>query len=272
MPAPARVCFVVENLLPAGTELWIVRLIERLDRSRVEPFLCLLDGENELSTNLIPDNCKTLCLGMKSICSRHGLRSGRRFYRWLKHNDIQIVQVHHADPTYFGVPIAKLAGVKKILQTKYDLGYWLTFRDLWLHRLARRFVDLTVANCRACQVAATEQEWAPRNGVVVVDNGISIDRLAEIEPLNMTDAQQVNVGMVCNLRSYKDPFVVVQAAKSILTTRDNVHFHIAGDGEMFSQVQRHIDEANLTERFTIHGAVEYVLRFLESMHISVLCS
>lgn len=272
MLQPVRVCFVVENLLPAGTELWIVRLIEQLDRSRVTPFLCLLDGDGEMSRGLEPKSCDVLRLGMKSICSRTGIKSAQRFRQFLRSNRIDIVQVHHADPTYFAVPIAKLAGTKKVLQTKYDVGYWLKGRDLWLHRMFRRLVDLTVANCEACREASIAQEWAPRDGVVVVDNGIPLDRLSQISALQLPTDETVHVGMVCNLRPVKAPTLFVQAAAKIVEHRSNVVFHIAGGGEMRDELQSQIKTLSIEHQFKLHGVVTDIPGFLEQMHITVLCS
>jgi glycosyltransferase involved in cell wall biosynthesis len=273
MQTPARVCFVVENLLPAGTELWIVRLIEQLDRSKVEPFLCLLDGDNELSKELEPSRCDVLRLGMERIRSRKGVQSARRFYRYLRTNQIQIVQVHHADPTYFAVPLARLARVKKVLQTKYDVGYWLTKSDVWLHRFYRRLVDLTVANCEACREASMEQEWSPSNGVVVVDNGIPLEDLSRIPDLNMPiNDSSFHVGMVGNLRPVKNPAMLVDAAAKLVKQHSDIHFHIAGRGELQHELQCQIENAGIESQFTLHGSVEDVPSFLAKMHIAVLCS
>jgi len=45
---PVRVCFLIDRLAAAGTESQLVALIRNLDRQRVEPFLCLLDGTDAL--------------------------------------------------------------------------------------------------------------------------------------------------------------------------------------------------------------------------------
>ena len=44
-----RVCFVIDNLSLAGTEMQLLLLLKHLDRARVLPHLCLLDGEGDAS-------------------------------------------------------------------------------------------------------------------------------------------------------------------------------------------------------------------------------
>ena len=105
-------CFVIENLLPAGTELWVVRLIERLDRRYVTPLLCLVDGRSAESRRLEPANCEILRLGLPQLKTprAHDGRADASTAFCGSHR-VDVVQVHHADPSYLGVPVARLAGV-----------------------------------------------------------------------------------------------------------------------------------------------------------------
>ena len=85
-----RVCFVIENLIPAGTELWLLRLIERLDRTRVQPLLCIVDGQMESSRRLEPGDCPTLRLGLSNLKSIRTLPAASRFYRFLRQHRVDV--------------------------------------------------------------------------------------------------------------------------------------------------------------------------------------
>ena len=270
---PARVCFVIENLLPAGTELWIVRLIQNLDRTRVKPYLCLLDGNSPASRGLEPD-CPVLRLGVQKLLSPRGTRAAFQFRKFLVEHKIDIGQVHHADPTYFATPIAKLAGVGRIVQTKFDTGYWLSGIHLWLHRAVRPLIHRTIANSQACVAAAQTQEWACRDSVTILENGIPMDRLLALEELRLPRNSEdiTHVGMVCNLRPIKDPSCFLMAARDICADRPNVLFHIAGDGELLDSLMNSCCELQLEERIKFHGAVSDIPAFLSRIHIAVLCS
>ena len=54
---PLRVCFMLERLFPAGVELQLLLLLKWLDRSRITPSVCLLDGTDEVSRSLEPRDC-----------------------------------------------------------------------------------------------------------------------------------------------------------------------------------------------------------------------
>jgi glycosyltransferase involved in cell wall biosynthesis len=274
LPArPVRVCFVIENLLPAGTELWIVRLIERLDRRHVVPSLCLINGRGAESRALEPNNCDVLRLGLTHLKTPRALHAAWRLYRFLRHQRVDVIQVHHADPSYLGIPVARLARVPVVVQTKYDVGYWLTAADLWMHRRLRRWVDITLANCLACRDAATRQEGAPAASVVVIDNGIDTDRLTQIPALAASAwGQPLQVGMVANLRPVKDPHNLVRAAKLLAGDSLPLVFHLAGDGPLRESLQQAIAQAELHDRFVLHGRVADTCAFVAKLQIFVLCS
>src|SRR4029079_11079291 len=66
---PVRVCFMIDRLTRAGTETQLLALIRELDRSRVRPSLVLLDGEDDLSRALEPDDCPVIRLGVRRLLS-----------------------------------------------------------------------------------------------------------------------------------------------------------------------------------------------------------
>src|SRR5262245_58234438 len=59
---PVRVCFLIDRLAAAGTEMQLLALIRHLDRRKVSPYLVLLRGEDESSRRLEPDDCPVLHL------------------------------------------------------------------------------------------------------------------------------------------------------------------------------------------------------------------
>ncbi len=270
---PVRVCFVIENLIPAGTELWVTRLIQQLDRQRVQPSLCVLDGRSDQSRRLEPENCPVLRLGLNQLKTPRALPAARRFLRFLSEQRVEVVQVHHADPTYFAVPLAHLAGIPRIVQTKYDVGYWLTGVDLWLHRRMRRWIDATIANCEACRVASIAQEGSPPHSVHVVQNGIPLEDLLTIPPLRAADwPSEPHVAMVANLRPIKDPETYLYAAQLVLREFPRVTFHVAGEGPMYGQLQQLAAELGLGDRLKLHGHVVDTTGFLAQTQLFVLSS
>ncbi len=269
---PVRVCFVIENLLRAGTELWILRLVERLDRNRVQPLLCVVDGQSHESRQLEPLDCPILRLGLSHLKTYRTLSGASRLLRFLRHHQVDVVQVHHADPFYLGVPVARLANVSHVLQTKYDVGYWLKGADLWLHRMMRRWVDLTIANCEACRQAAMEQECSSSQKIKVLDNGIDLDGLRQIPPLTMNGNVPIRIGVLANLRPVKDVATFLRSARLLLETRSGLSFHVIGDGEQRSALEQLALDLGIRRQVVFHGHVSDPQLLIGQMSIGVLCS
>src|SRR6516165_8894048 len=109
-PRPVRVCFVIDELAPAGTESQLLALIRHLDRRRVWPYLCLLRGDKPVSQAMEPDECPILRLEVGSLRHPRTLLRAWRFVRFLRRERIDVVQAYFADSSYFGIPAAWLAG------------------------------------------------------------------------------------------------------------------------------------------------------------------
>ncbi len=268
---PVRVCFMIDELNTAGTETQLLALIRHLDRARVRPYLCLLHGETARSRALEPDDCSMLRLGVRKLCCPSTLTAARRLAQFLRHERIDVLQTYFADSTYLGVLVGRLAGVPHIVRTRNNLGYWLTPLHRRLARFYRRLAGLTVANCEACRQAVLADEGSPPESVVVLENGVDLDRFRAIPPLRPEPAP-VRVGVVANLRPVKGLDVFLRAAAEVAHACPEVTFEIAGEGDQRPTLERLIGELGLGERVRLPGVVADVPAFLGGVSVAVLCS
>ncbi len=272
--SPARVCFLIDRLDTAGTESQLLALIRNLDRSRVEPFLVLLDGEDEASRTLEPAECPPLRLGVKKLLAPRGVAGLLRFARFLREKQIDVLQVYFPDSTYFGVLAGRLAGVKAIVRTRNNINHWMTPAHRRLGRLVNRFVTVTVCNSQAARDAVLADERPDPASVIVIENGVDLERFASIPPVSPEpDPYRPRwIGMVANLRPVKGVDILVRAAAQVVQLHPDVEFHIAGEGPQRSELELLIAELGLNERFVLHGKVEDIPAFLASLDVAVLSS
>src|SRR5579885_1419512 len=172
---PVRVCFFIDRLSRAGTETQLLALIRELDRTRVEPSLVLLDGEDDLSRSLEPADCPVLRLGVKRLLGPGAVRAAGRLAGFWRRQRVEVLQVYFLDSAYFGVPLARWCGVPKVVRVRNNLGYWLTRKHRVLNRLTARFVDATVTNTEAGKQALVA-EGEPAERVAVLENGVDLGR------------------------------------------------------------------------------------------------
>jgi len=276
---PVRVCFMIDNLsgntsrvVLGGSELQLLTLIEQLDRRKVSPYLCLLDGENEASRSVEPDGCPVLRLGVRSLWRPGVVRAAWRLGRLLRRENIDVLQTHFPDSTHFGVAVSKLAGVPRVVPTRRCLGHSLTRRERRLGRLCSRWVDAILANSQACRRAVIAQEAAPADSVTVIENGIDLNRFGCIAPVGAArNGRPPTIGTVANLRPIKGTDVFVRAAAALVPRHPQARFMIAGSGDAeyaWGLIRRH----GVGDRVVLRGWVEDIGAFLAELDVAVLAS
>lgn len=276
---PVRVCYLLDSLRMGGTETKLLRLIDNLDRSKVEPHLCLLDGENDTSRSMEPTTCPVRRLAVRSLHHPSTplklLSFARTLYKWR----IDILQVHFPDSTYFGVLAGAIARVPRIVRTRFNLFYWTTRLERTVGRRIdglynRFFVDVMLTDCRANAEAALASERYPPRAIAVIDNGIDPARFAAVcggQPFGRVNGS-ARVGAVAMLRPVKRFDVLVEAAGLLAHDHPDVSYEIAGDGPVRPELERRLGELGLRDRFHLPGVVRDVGAFLARLDIAVLCS
>ncbi len=265
---PVRVNYFIDRLSRAGTETQLLALIHSLDRKVVEPSLTLLDGTDVESRSLEPTNCPVKRLGITSLKRPAEVaRASRRLLRFWRRQAVDVVQTYFLDSTYFGVPLARLAGVKRIIRVRNNVGHWLTPKHRGLGRVIGRITDVTLTNSQPGLQSLRIAERGNRNKLVVLENGVDLDRFAHMPSLSR-HGSIVTVGAVGNLRPVKGMDVLVRAAARL----HNVRFVVAGEGHQRHELQSMIDSLGMTQRFTLLGQVNDMPAFLAGIDVAVLPS
>ncbi len=303
---PVRVCFLIDRLSRAGTETQLLALIRELDRTRVEPSLVLLDGEDELSRSLEPADCPVLRLGVRRLLSRRAVGAARQLAVFWREHRVDILQAYFLDSAYFAVPLARWCGVPKVVRVRNNLGYWLTRRHRLLNRLVNQFVDATLTNTDAGKQALIA-EGLPVERVAVLGNGVDLSRFAgfpppfdsssslllspsplggkgegggadaltpspTLSPQGGGNKRLARVGCVANLRPVKNIDGLMRAARRVCNQFPHVGFEVAGDGEQRAELERLHAELKLGDRFVLRGSVADVPGFLRTLDVAVLPS
>jgi glycosyltransferase involved in cell wall biosynthesis len=267
------VCFVIDELAPAGTESQLLALIRHLDRRRVWPYLCLLRGDKPVSQAMEPDECPILRLEVGSLRHPRTLLRAWRFVRFLRRERIDVVQAYFADSSYFGIPAAWLAGVPHRIRTRNNIGHWLTPLHRHLGRLLNLFTTQTLTNCEAARQALLVAEQPRPDSILVLENGVDLERFRDLPPL--TEHQTTGaprVGVVANLRPVKALDVFVKAAALVHARHPRAVFTVVGEGKLRPTLEQQAAAEGLAEHFTLMGGVADVPGFLAALDVAVLCS
>ncbi len=265
---PIKILFCIDMLVRGGTELQLIGLIDRLDRTRFAPHLLTIRPS---PPELIPVDCPHLEWHVPRLFSLHGVRSLWNLSCLLRRENFRVVQTFFQDSTVIGGTAARLADVPIRLACFRDLGFW---RSPSQNLLLRRIYPLmTGFLCNADVVKENFVQYGGINSdeVSVIYNGIDIDALDWIDHSGPT----LHVGIVGNLtRRVKrtDLFIKAAAIVSRKLGRHAITWHIIGDGELREEYERMVETEGLTDRVVFAGRISDVATYLEKLQIGVLCS
>lgn len=268
--APITVCYLIDRLCRGGTETQLLALIRHLDRAKVRPVLCLLDGFDPASMELTPADCAVLRLGVRSLHHPTTALAALRYFRFLRCHNVQVVHAYFKDSCLFGIPLARLARVPRVVVTQNNLGYWMTRFDRFTARIYQRAIDAMISNCEPCRQAVL-RTFPTAERAVILENGINLDRFAQpVQRAGRRGGQRV--GMVANLRPIKNPELFIQAARKLHVRFPDATFHLVGDGSLRPTLEALVRRVGLGDRIIFEGALADVPGFLASLDVAVLSS
>jgi glycosyltransferase involved in cell wall biosynthesis len=272
-----KLLYLIDQLNIGGTEKQLLAVLERLDRSKFDPYLVCLRPTEYLEQCSV--DCHKKVLNVTSLASWDGLQKICSFVRYLKQEKIDIVQTFFFDSTVFGVLAARLAGVKCVLSSRRDMGFWyapatlstLFFLNMLTHRI--------VVNSEAIKENVHLREHVKRKKIDVIYNGIDLDPfsvqynvVALRNELGIPVDDQV-VGIVANLnRRVKRVDIFIDTAVEILKKKENVSFVIVGEGQYSKELKEQTERLGLTAKIHFTGSQENVIPYLQLFDVGLLTS
>jgi L-malate glycosyltransferase len=196
-----------------------------------------------------------------------------RLYHILRKSKPDIAHTFFPSSNIFGVIIARLTGVRRVISSRRDMGYNLTKKDIVLLRIANHFVSFVIVNAKAVQEHTIKVEGIKRDKTRVIYNGISCDDYKHSSHKNI-DRDPV-IGIVANLnRPVKRVDLFIKAAAIIHRNFPNVKFWIFGDGPLRKDLEILASNLNLnlSLSFMGHRPREFVIQSLQEMTVGVICS
>jgi len=271
---PIKITYLVDffRTLNAGTERQLGYLLNHLPAAGYTVELISLQNSPFLkkeAPGLFP-RVQIYSLGATSDISK-SLPALVRLYFILRRSRPDIVHTFFPASNSFGVLIARLAGIRRIISSRRDMGYHLTRKDIRLLKVANLFVSAVVVNSHAVQKRTIRLEGIKREKTRVIHNGISLD---DCKPTSgKKDDGHPVVGIVANLnRPVKRVDLFIKAAALVHTALPEAVFWIIGDGYLRPDLERLSSTLGLNSSLLFLGRWDDVKALLSQMAIGVICS
>lgn len=269
---PMTIGYMIDSFQRGGgTEKQLATLIDGIDRRRFTPILFVLRPKtNEISFH---QPCRIEYLNVTRFLSLRALVGLFRLIRLLRKHHVAIFQIFFIDSNLMGVLAARLAGIRRIIVGRRDMGWWYGGHYHSYTNRVNRLVPYCVANSNAVKDAVARHEPFKPERIHVIPNGLDaqadgtaafpFDRFA-------IDKNKRLVAIVARLVEIKQIDVFLRIVASM--NRNDTQFVIVGHGHLEQQMKELAGSLGLAEKVIFHHTVHGVFDLLSRTDVGVLTS
>jgi glycosyltransferase involved in cell wall biosynthesis len=186
--------------------------------------------------------------------------------------------VHAHDPHAIAMAAAALAMAPPspapplVASRRVDFHLGAHSFSRWKHQRVSRFLAASEAVRRMLIEDGVEPDR-----VVTVHEGIDVDRVAAVEPLDVREAfwlprHSIVVGNIAALVPHKGQKVLVEAAALVAREAPEARFLIVGEGELRETLEHQVRHLRLAGRVVLTGFRADALRVLKGLDLFVMSS
>lgn len=275
-----KIAFIIDTIESptAGTEKQLLLLIDKLDRTKFEPYLCVLRSSEWLGKNF--SGCQFVEIGFLSFKSLTSWYRLLFFAKFLKNNNINIVQTYFNDANVVGIIAAKLGHVPSIISTRRSQGYWHRKADLIVLKIINNYVNKFLANSQSTAAWLEKTEKVNKEKISVIYNSLKCEDFYKgTDDQRMIFRDNYNfpkdsllIGLVANLRPVKSIDVFIKAASIVVQSFPQTGFVIVGEGSERANLEQLCSSLNLTDSICFLGRRSDIRNILSCLDIGVLTS
>jgi glycosyltransferase involved in cell wall biosynthesis len=189
-----------------------------------------------------------------------------------------VIHTYFIDSALLGVIFGKILGVRCIITSRRDLGFWYTKKTIFLMKIINKLTDRIIVNSNAIKDHVKQTEHIRDENVEVIHNGIEkIYDDNEIEYYRVLhrnkldiDMQTNVVGIVSNLnRDVKRVDVFVNAAVKYLQRDKDVVFLVVGEGHLKEKMMKIVDAEGANEKVRFLGSINNAIEVICAFDVAV---
>ncbi|MCB9464184.1 MAG: glycosyltransferase [Candidatus Eisenbacteria bacterium] len=219
---PIRVLYMIGNLSTGGSELHLASLLERLDRTRIEPSVLLV---SEVGANV----ARVRSLGIEVLGLNTGkglkglLRAVLRIQQILRARKPDVFHLYGYTPQLYGSLGSVFARPKKVIGARR--GNEVGRNRHRLFRLTNPLLDEVLCVSHATERFSVETEALSPKKSRVIPNGLDVDRFVPREGFRWPI---VRVGTLGRLRHIKGSDILLDAFALVRKSRPELELHMGG--------------------------------------------
>lgn len=218
--------------------------------------------------------CPVYLLPLERTYDFTALRAALEFGRFLRRQQVQIVQTFFESSDLWAGGVAKALSDAKLIWSRRDMGILRGSKHSIAYRLLANVPDAVLAVSGQVRQHAIQVDGIAPDRVFTVYNGLEL-RDWECGARCMRASGDLVVATLGNIRRVKGHDLLVRAAAPLVAQFPRVKFRVAGDvldPAYFAELQQLVSDLNLTEHFQFVGGVKDLRSYLADADIFVLPS
>ncbi len=281
-----KVFHVITKLELGGAQEVTLMTLERLPRDRYE--LGLVTGHEGLLIDRANQISDIQRFWLSSLVREvHPIKDISAFlalWRLFFRERPDVVHTHSSKAGILGRWAARTAGVPIIFHTVHGFSFHdfqsPVVRNIyrWLERVTTKITTRTVvvsyANAEKGEKAGVfgRKDWILCRDAIPVAKFLACGERKKSLAKWGIDPRKVVIGMVACLKPQKSPVDFIDVAARVAAKASNVHFVLAGDGELRPAVEARIREHSLSEHVTLLGWQDDMPEVYRNLDVVVLTS
>ena len=186
----------------------------------------------------------------------------------VREENIQLIHSHHRLTTFISKVVSFSTGVK-VVHTQH-----VCINDkFFFTRLALRNIDIISVSDGAKNILVKDAKL-DRNRITTIYNSVELENENKIVDSILVDKKKryFTIAQVGRLVKHKGIYDLVNIAKEVIKTNENIRFFLIGDGEEHGRVKSYIKKNNLEDYVFMLGNKDNVIEHLKYVDLVVLCS
>ncbi|MBI3999974.1 MAG: GT4 family glycosyltransferase PelF [Candidatus Omnitrophica bacterium] len=272
---PIKILYLIDKLVPAGTQTNLLEIVKRLDRSKFDPRVIALLGGGELEGEFEAAGVEPILLKVGKVYGPSGWKALSYLTKYMKKEKIDIVQTFFLHADILGSLAAKFARVRRVVMSRRDEGFWRSRRQLILNRTFNRYAKKIVVNSMAVREAVRKNEQVGSRRIHLIYNGVDLDKYFPSPQLRDETRSELGikedefvVGMIANMRhEVKGHRYLIKAFALVSKEIPNVKLMLIGDGPLEAKLEGYAFHLGVSDRILFLGSRRDITPLVNAMDL-----
>ncbi len=238
-----------------GTEEYVISLLEYLDHSKYEFYLCFLSRTGPISEEAAKKIRNITFIGMKNGLD---LRRTFRLFQMLRKEQFDVIHSHSTN-LLANLIISLFRKPEKVFSEHVSPGAKDAFEKRKLfYRIFSNLYKRIIAISETVKRTIVEDLNIDPKKIDVVHNGVQFEKfeISLVPPQEFVHLKKTNryiMGFVGRMADFKRPQLFIEIAAELLKKNKQFFFIMVGDGPEMENCKKIINNYNINEYFELTG-------------------